>query len=209
VTVGQNVTYTLTSANAGPNPATNTVVTDTLPAGVTLVSVSPSQGSCAGTVTITCALGTVAGGSRATITIVAKVTSVGQFVNSANVTGDPADPNSANNRASVTVTGIAPASARSCIDTRKFKFILHKAPKARIVDVVVYINGVRRAHKTGFNLKSITVTRLPEGLFRAKIVSTQSTGSALISRRTYNGCIKTRPHTIAHHAHPHHHHHHH
>jgi uncharacterized repeat protein (TIGR01451 family) len=209
VTVGQNVTYTLTSANAGPDAANNTVVTDTLPAGVTFVSATPTQGTCAGTVTITCSLGTVAAGGHATITIVAKVTSVGQFVNSANITGDPSDPNGANNRASVTVTGVAPASARSCIDTRKFKFILHKAPKARIVDAVVYINGVKRAHKRGFNLKSITVTRLPQGLFRVKIVSLQSTGSSLTSKRTYNGCIKGRPHTTAHHAHPHHHHHHH
>jgi uncharacterized repeat protein (TIGR01451 family) len=203
VTVGQNVTYTLTSSNAGPTAATNTVVTDTLPAGVAFVSASPSQGSCAGTTTITCSLGTVAAGGHATITIVVRVTSVGQFTNSANVTADPADPNTANNRATAVVTGLAPA-ATSCLDTRKFTFKLHKFRKARIVDVVVFINGHRKAHKKGHNLKKVTISKLPLQVFTVKIVSRQSTGSKLISVRHYNGCIKSRPRTTGQHVHPHH-----
>jgi uncharacterized repeat protein (TIGR01451 family) len=41
VTVGDNLTYTITVTNNGPDAAANVVVTDTLPSGVTFVSASP------------------------------------------------------------------------------------------------------------------------------------------------------------------------
>ena len=42
--LGQNVSYTLTVANAGPSDATSTVVTDVLPANTTFVSATPARG---------------------------------------------------------------------------------------------------------------------------------------------------------------------
>src|SRR5688572_5528668 len=57
---GRNMTYTLTVANGGPETATDVVVTDTLPASVTYVSATPSQGSCTQAAGIvTCNLGTI------------------------------------------------------------------------------------------------------------------------------------------------------
>ena len=47
VLVGSNLTYTVTVTNNGPNNASNVMVTDTLPANVTFVSATPSQGTCA------------------------------------------------------------------------------------------------------------------------------------------------------------------
>src|ERR1051325_2263734 len=41
VTIGSNLTYTISVRNGGPQPATGVRLTDTLPAGVTVVSVSP------------------------------------------------------------------------------------------------------------------------------------------------------------------------
>jgi hypothetical protein len=64
------MSYSILATNAGPSPATNVVVTHTLPAGVT-GSGTPSQGSCTGTGVINCNLGTVNNGQNATITVTA------------------------------------------------------------------------------------------------------------------------------------------
>ncbi len=95
--VGQNVTFTLTLANAGPDGATNVTVGDTLPAGMTFVSATPSQGSyVSGTGVWT--VGSVASGANATLQIVASVQSTGTKTNTAQVTAsDQADPDSTPN----------------------------------------------------------------------------------------------------------------
>src|SRR5205807_7857286 len=69
VTEGNNLTYTITVTDNGPNNATNVTVTDTLPANVTFVSATPAQGSCSGTSTITCNLGTINNAANATVLI--------------------------------------------------------------------------------------------------------------------------------------------
>ena len=71
--VGGNVTYTLTLGNNGPSPAAGVTVSDTLPAGLTFVSASTTKGTCAGTASVSCNLGTVNAGAAndVTITIVA------------------------------------------------------------------------------------------------------------------------------------------
>jgi uncharacterized repeat protein (TIGR01451 family)/CSLREA domain-containing protein len=95
VTVGDNLTYTITVINNGPDPATNVVVTDTLPSGVTFVSASPGCVHSAGVVT--CNLGNIPAGDSVTITIVVTVTAPGTISNTATVTSDTLDPNTANN----------------------------------------------------------------------------------------------------------------
>ena len=69
VLAGQLLTYTLTAAQRRarrPRPACQ--VTDTLPAGVTFDSATPSQGTCSqSSGTVTCALGTIANGQNATV----------------------------------------------------------------------------------------------------------------------------------------------
>jgi uncharacterized repeat protein (TIGR01451 family) len=100
-----NVTYTLTVSNAGPNSASAVTVTDVLPTGTTFVSTASSQGSCAGTSTVTCNLGVMANGSSATITlVVVSPNAAGPVVNTATVSSTTADPNSANNSSSATFT---------------------------------------------------------------------------------------------------------
>jgi uncharacterized repeat protein (TIGR01451 family) len=73
VAVGDDLTYTLTVTNNGPNDAVDVVVTDTLQAGVTWVSTVPSQGSCSVPSGVTCELGSIANGNSATVTIVVTV----------------------------------------------------------------------------------------------------------------------------------------
>ncbi len=101
---GQRLTYHLAVTNngvaAGPSTTSGVEVTDSLPAGVTLVSATPSTGSCSGTTTISCALGIFPGGASATIDIVVTVSaSGGTLTNSVTVLAVTADPNPANNTA--------------------------------------------------------------------------------------------------------------
>jgi hypothetical protein len=81
------------------------VVTDVLPAGLTFVSASPSQGTyTAGTGVWN--LGALAFDATATLQITATVTGSAAVTNTATRTGTtPADPNPANDTASSTVTG--------------------------------------------------------------------------------------------------------
>lgn len=107
-TPGQQISYTITVTNSGPSPATNTVVTDVLPAGATYVSATPTQGSCSGTTTVTCSLGTLANAASATITLVVTANGTTAITNSASVTAVETDPTPANNAATAT---IVPATA--------------------------------------------------------------------------------------------------
>jgi uncharacterized repeat protein (TIGR01451 family) len=114
--VGGALTYTITVGNNTPTPsgtpeAANVVVTDTLPAGVSFNSASSTQGSCAQTSgTVTCNLGALAFAAQATVTINVTPTAVGSITNTASVTSDNPDPNSADNTASAETTVQSPTS---------------------------------------------------------------------------------------------------
>jgi uncharacterized repeat protein (TIGR01451 family) len=88
--VGSTVTYTLAATNTGPKPATNMIVADTLPTGVTFVSATPPSCTHAAGV-VTCNTGSLAIGSTFTATITATVKrgSGGQLTNQAAVSSDP------------------------------------------------------------------------------------------------------------------------
>lgn len=103
IPLGQNLTYTLTVTNAGPFPATNVQIVDTLPAGATFIQANDSLGMRAsasvGTVTDTIPL--LASGATATLTIVVTPTSTGTITDSATVSAAETEPNPTNNGASV------------------------------------------------------------------------------------------------------------
>ena len=101
---GGELLYTLVVTNNGPNHATNVVVTDTLPAGVSLISATPSQGSCSGTSPVICTLGGILNGGTASIEILVVTGSAGSITNNASVTATETDPVPANNAASATTT---------------------------------------------------------------------------------------------------------
>ncbi|UCE62925.1 MAG: SBBP repeat-containing protein, partial [Nitrospirota bacterium] len=97
VTALENLTYTLFISNGGPQNATEVLATDSLPTGVTFVSATPSAGTCSGTSLVTCNLGTMNVGDRATVELVVKTTTEGTLTNIASVTSGVTDPNSNNN----------------------------------------------------------------------------------------------------------------
>lgn len=115
VDVGSNLTYTLTVTNLSANTATGVTVVDTLPAGLSVVSTSSSQGTVTtvnGVVHVS--LGTLAQDGRATVTIVTMVNSTApsSLSNTASVSGDETDSDPSNNQATVVTQVVQPLSKR-------------------------------------------------------------------------------------------------
>ncbi len=102
--VGETISYTITLSDNGPDAATNARVTDVLPAGVSFVSDTPSQGTYNPGTGLWIA-GTVNVGSPVTLVILATVTSPAPQTNTATIThSDQFDPDTANNTATTTTT---------------------------------------------------------------------------------------------------------
>jgi uncharacterized repeat protein (TIGR01451 family) len=111
VVSGETLTYTVKATNTGGQNATNVTVTDTLPGTVHFNTVTPSQGTCSRSTStnpktkdgsITCNVGTLAGGSSVTITIIVTATTPGTIsatasVTASNITADPDDTATATN----------------------------------------------------------------------------------------------------------------
>jgi uncharacterized repeat protein (TIGR01451 family) len=102
-TVSQPLTYMLTVRNLSAVDATNVTLASRIPARSTLVSATPSQGTCTGTGPVSCALGTVAAGTAAKVTIVVQPTAAGYLTARAAVKSDEIDPYRFNNSRSTTV----------------------------------------------------------------------------------------------------------
>jgi uncharacterized repeat protein (TIGR01451 family) len=75
VTAGANAQRLVTVTNSGAAPATGVSLALSVPAGVTLVSRTPSQGSCGTVVSgvVTCTLGTIGGGGSANVQYVLRM----------------------------------------------------------------------------------------------------------------------------------------
>jgi uncharacterized repeat protein (TIGR01451 family) len=109
---GTNVTYTLTVSNAGPDVAVNVNLTDPLPAGSTLVSFLQNTGpaaSCSAPPagangTVACNFISLAAASSATFTLVVKAGNSSPMNNTATVSTDSFDSNTANNSSTVSST---------------------------------------------------------------------------------------------------------
>ncbi len=110
--VGQNITYRLSVVNYGPADATDVTFTDQLPAGVTLISAHPEQGSCSGTTTLTCDLGTIANGATVFVFVTVKVVQEGALTVTASLTSAKPDPNAENNTVVQTAQGVAVGDVR-------------------------------------------------------------------------------------------------
>ncbi|MGH6932010.1 MAG: hypothetical protein ACREEE_06195, partial [Dongiaceae bacterium] len=113
VIAGTNLTYDLTVDNLGPSTASNVVIRDVLPAGVSIISVNAPGGSCNAGVPgnaalpTTCTFNTVAvADPPKTMQIVVKVLpqTTGILHNDARVSSDTDDPSNANDLATTDTT---------------------------------------------------------------------------------------------------------
>jgi uncharacterized repeat protein (TIGR01451 family) len=114
VVSGGTLQYHFTVTNQGPNPATGVTLTDVLPAGLTGVSITPSQGSCSQGPPVSCNLGTLAAGQSVQVTVSSTVSaSQGTLVSTATVASGVTDPNAGNNSVTLStqVQGVASAQA--------------------------------------------------------------------------------------------------
>jgi uncharacterized repeat protein (TIGR01451 family) len=106
VPLGQNLTYTLSVSNLGPQVASNVSVTDAIPVNVTFVSASP--GSVFTNSMVTCNLGAVNSGSSTGITVTVTPLSLGFVTNIVSVGSDAPDTSLGNN-SSTNITSVVPA----------------------------------------------------------------------------------------------------
>jgi uncharacterized repeat protein (TIGR01451 family) len=157
--------FTATVTNEGLATAHNVVLTDTLPAGLEISSAYCNVGPCQTPVAsslgnctvngskITCNLGTMASGATAQTTIPVQATAAGSLIDTASVTATEADPNLANNTASLT----------EAVDYN-FPTIDHLDPASALtqtsgsLSINVYGNGFLPTSAVTFNGTPVTTT---------------------------------------------------
>ena len=114
VAVGDTLVYRIAVQVANPTATsgvTHAIVTDTLPAGVQLVSAQANRGpGCSGTSSVRCDLDFLSGTLVGEIVLTVRVTAPGSQLNTASVTAPEPDPNPSNNAASVTVNASSPTT---------------------------------------------------------------------------------------------------
>jgi large repetitive protein len=101
-TAGGTASWTIVVENHGPSTGDPVTVSDSLPAGTTFRSATPSQGSCSAAGDgVSCNLGALASGASAQISVVADVapgTAGQELRNQATVSAPQADPDPSNNK---------------------------------------------------------------------------------------------------------------
>ena len=106
VAAGRAVTFTIEVTNGGPATAFGVTVSDSIPTGATLVSLSAPQGVCgAGS----CSFASLASGATATVTVTIDAPDVaGRIVNRATVKSTTTDASSKNNASTAAVMVVLP-----------------------------------------------------------------------------------------------------
>lgn len=107
VQAGDQFSYLLRATNAGPSEVTDATIADTLPDGLTIDAIQPSQGACAlDGRKLTCRLGTLRSQDSALVLVFARAGAAlagSSIANAASVSSGLPDPDTSDNAASATV----------------------------------------------------------------------------------------------------------
>jgi virginiamycin B lyase len=194
VTVGSEVTYTLTVTNNGTAGAVGVTLTDTLPSGATFVSATGGVTPESGVLTFT--IGSLAAGASASIAVVVTSTATGILHNQAIVVGSQSDPTPGDNsitqttivNAGLTVTGVKRFGFHAQATTLVLTFTAQLDPRRaenRGNYQIVALDGSRRVirvRKAEYDATARTVTLSPEhrlnlhSRFRLIVIGTGQNG---------------------------------
>jgi uncharacterized repeat protein (TIGR01451 family) len=161
--VGDTISFTVAVTDIGPDAATNVRVADPLPPGLAFVSAVPGQGTYS-SATGTWAVGTLAKGAHATLTLYARVIGAGAATNVATIShADQFDPVTTDNSASVTET---PQQA----DLQLSKSVSNPTPN--VGDMIAYtVTVANSGRNTATNV--VVSDLLPPGLALISAVPSQ------------------------------------
>ena len=85
-------------------------------------------------------------------------------------------------------------AAGNCLRPSTVSFKLHRVEGTRVVRVEAFANGRRRVRRSGRDIRRVTLKGLKRGgTLTIRIVATHSTGSKVVSTRTWTGCSKGKP----------------
>jgi uncharacterized repeat protein (TIGR01451 family) len=177
---GGQVMYTLVVRNTGPSDDPGVKVSDPLPAGLTLVSAEPSQGSCTTTNnTVSCELGALKDGGSAQVLVTVNTTgTAGCITNTARAQGAHEDPTPDNNRASAQVCVEPPPTPPATFDLEVDK----RASASRVTI------GQRVTYRI------VVTNNGPDAAPDAKLTDTYNSRATVVSVRTTQGsCTKRIP----------------
>ncbi len=115
VAIAQQYTYALTVTNNGPSTANNLILTENLPSGVNVISVTASVNTNPITISsgvVTANLGSLNSGDTATVNLTVSSFVAGDLISTTNVSGNENDFNPSNNSliSTKTVNSIIPAN---------------------------------------------------------------------------------------------------
>ncbi len=177
IPAGGDIAYILSAASAGPNRATNVTLSDVLPSGVTFVSANPTQGTATfANGTVTANFGTLDNGQSAGLVLVVRPSQVQPITNTVTVRADQADPNPANDTATVTTTTLPPPPADLSV------LVTAAPPAIALGQTLTYSIAVTNDGPSPAS--GVVVTNvLPAG---SSVISSQSTQGSL---STANGTI--------------------
>lgn len=163
VTVGTPVIFNARVANSGPSTAAGISVNLTWTQNSSLISVSPSMGSCTGAGPVVCELGNLTSGANVTIGLTLTPVAGGTVSTTATATAASADPVAANNSSSASIGAVYALPAITSLSPSsktlgESGFILTVYGSGFAAASVVRLNGANRA------TTYVTPTQLTTGI---------------------------------------------